>query len=321
MRRLTPWLLALLLALAPALADARPGLGGSFGSRGSRTYSAPASNGLSNGAAPIQRSYTPNSGSGSAYGSGYGNSGYGNGYGGFGQRARSPFTAGLLGGFLGAGIGGLLFGRGFFGGLNGGGSLIGLLLQLFLLYLLASWAYRRFFAGNLAVAGGGRFARMMNPGPARPTNGPARSGNLFGGSTRATKPVALVQGDYQSFDQLLHGIQKAWSAQDLAGMHTLATPEMVSFFSEQLSELASRGVRNTVTDVRLQQGDLSEAWSEGAREYATVSMRFSMIDVTRDATGRVVDGSPNERVTVTEVWTFLRAPGVRWVLSAIQQSR
>ncbi len=319
MRRLTPWLLALLLALAPALADARPGLGGSFGSRGGRTYSAPAGNGLSNGAAPIQRSYTPNNGNGSTFGSGYGNSGYGNG--GFGQRARSPFAAGLLGGFLGAGIGGLLFGRGFFGGMSGGGSLIGLLLQMFLLYLLASWIYRRFFAGNLAMAGGGRFARMMNPGSARPTGGPARPGNLFGGSTRATRPLALVQGDYQSFDQLLHGIQKAWSAQDLAGMNTMATPEMVSFFSEQLSELASRGVRNTVTDVRLQQGDLSEAWSEGAREYATVAMRFSMIDVTRDATGRVVDGSPNERVTVTEVWTFLRASGARWVLSAIQQSR
>ncbi len=317
MRRLTPWLLALLLALAPALADARPGLGGSFGSRGSRTYSAPASNGLSNGAAPIQRSYTPNSG----YGSGYGNSGYGNSYGGFGQRARSPFAAGLLGGFLGAGIGGLLFGRGFFGGLSGGGSLIGLLLQMFLLYLLASWIYRRFFAGNLAMAGGGRFARMMNPGPARPTGGPARPGNLFGGSTRATRPLALVQGDYQNFDQLLHEIQKAWSAQDLNTLRSLTTPEMVSFFGEQLAELASRGVRNTVTDVRLQQGDLSEAWSEGSREYATVAMRFSMIDVTRDATGRVVDGSLNERVTVTEVWTFLRAPGGRWVLSAIQQSR
>jgi predicted lipid-binding transport protein (Tim44 family) len=50
-------------------------------------------------------------------------------------------------------------------------------------------------------------------------------------------------------------------------------------------------------------------------------MRFSMIDVTRDAAGRVVDGSPTERVTVTEFWTFLRTPGGHWVLSAIQQAR
>ena len=96
---------------------------------------------------------------------------------------------------------------------------------------------------------------------------------------------------------------------------------MVSYFAEQLAEQASRGVRNTVTDVRLQQGDLAEAWSENGREYATVAMRFSMIDVTRDASGRIVDGSPQEHVTATELWTFLRSPGGRWVLSAIQQTR
>jgi len=43
--------------------------------------------------------------------------------------------------------------------------------------------------------------------------------------------------------------------------------------------------------------------------------------VTRDGGGHVVDGSPTERVTATEVWTFLRAAGGRWILSAIQQVR
>ena len=46
-----------------------------------------------------------------------------------------------------------------------------------------------------------------------------------------------------------------------------------------------------------------------------------MIDVTRDAAGRVVDGDPARRTQVTEIWTFLRAPGGHWVLSAIQQTR
>jgi predicted lipid-binding transport protein (Tim44 family) len=50
-------------------------------------------------------------------------------------------------------------------------------------------------------------------------------------------------------------------------------------------------------------------------------MRFQMIDVTRDGAGRVVDGSPTEHQTVTEVWTFVRSPGGHWVLSAIQQAR
>ena len=315
MRRLVPLLFAVLIALAPALAGARPGQGMSFGSRGSRTYSsAPSTNTSPFGAAPVQRSYTPNSGS--SYGSsGYGNSGYGGGY---GMRPRSAFTSGLLGGLLGAGIGGMLFGGGFFGGMHGGGGFLGLLLQLFLLYLVGSWIYRRFFAGNLAVAGGGGMLGRMGQGLGRQG---ARPAGFFGGGGARTRPVALVPGDYQAFDQLLHNIQAAWSRHDLAGLGTLTTPEMTSFFAEQLAEQTSRGVRNTVANVQLVKGDLSEAWSEGSREYATVAMRFSMLDVTKDGTGRVVDGSLTERLTVTEQWTFLRAPGGRWVLSAIQQAR
>ena len=49
-------------------------------------------------------------------------------------------------------------------------------------------------------------------------------------------------------------------------------------------------------------------------------MRFSMIDVTRDAAGQVVDGAPGEHVQAAELWTFLRPPGGVWILSAIQQA-
>ena len=76
-----------------------------------------------------------------------------------------------------------------------------------------------------------------------------------------------------------------------------------------------------MTDVRLVSGDLSQAWAEHGREYATVAMRFSMVDVTKDGMGRIVDGSPNEHVTATELWTFVRAQGGHWILSAIQQAR
>ena len=63
MRR-TPILLAavaaLALALAPGLAEARAGSGGSFGSRGSMTWSAPPSTSTAPySASPMQRSMTP----------------------------------------------------------------------------------------------------------------------------------------------------------------------------------------------------------------------------------------------------------------------
>ena len=50
-------------------------------------------------------------------------------------------------------------------------------------------------------------------------------------------------------------------------------------------------------------------------------MRFSMLDVTRDSAGRIVDGDVATRSMAAELWTFMRARGGHWVLSAIQQTR
>ena len=294
---------ALSLALAPGLADARAGAGSSFGSRGSMTWSAPPSTRTAPSAAPMQRSMTPNTPSPSP--------GFGAPAAPFG--ARSGFMSGLMGGFIGAGLAGLLFGHGFFGGGLGFGGFLGFLLQIFLIVMLVRFLIRLFRGPSPAFAGGpGIFARGAAP--------PGYGAMGCGGSS-APPPLAISPGDYHDYEQLLHNIQAAWSAQDLNALRSMLTPEMLSYFAEQLAEQTSRGVRNEVTDVRLVQGDLAQAWAEQGREYATVAMRFSMIDVTRDSMGRIVDGSPTEHVTATEVWTFVRSPGGRWILSAIQQAR
>ncbi|HTR18005.1 MAG TPA: TIM44-like domain-containing protein [Acetobacteraceae bacterium] len=314
MRRSSAFLAALLagmLALAPGLADARAGGGASMGSRGSHTWSSPPTTRTAPfSAAPMERSDTPRTQPNYAPYPGYAPAqpGYGAAapYG-----RRSAFTSGLLGGLIGAGLGGLLFGHGLFGGLHGGFSFIGLLLQIGLIVLLVRFLFRTFGSGLSRFASSPDMAGAVPPRPA--------AGGFGGGAGGA--PITVGRADYQQFEQILRNVQAAWSAQDLGALRRLATPEMVGYFSEQLSEQASRGVRNTVTDVRLERGDLAEAWSEGGREYATVAMRFSMVDATYDAAGRVVDGSPTERMTATELWTFLRAPGGGWVLSAIQQAR
>jgi predicted lipid-binding transport protein (Tim44 family) len=292
--------LSLGLALMPALGMAAAGDGGSFGSRGTRTYSAPPATPTSPyGAAPMQRSLTPRNAPSYGYAQPPG----------YGYGARSPFLSGLMGGLIGAGLGGLLFGHGLFWGIHGIGGFLGLLLQIYLLVLLVRWLLRR-FAGQPAFIGGGMFARQ-GPPPAAPRYGGGGSG----------PSLALAPEDYQTFEYLLKAVQAAWSAHDLETMRSLATPEMVGIFAEQMAEQSSRGVRNQVTDVRLEQGDLAEAWHENGRDYATVAMRFVMHDATRDQSGRIVDGSVTEWVSTVEYWTFLRAPGGRWILSAIQQAR
>ena len=293
------------LAFAPSLADARAGGGSSFGSRGGRTFSAPpVTNTAPFSAAPMERSMTPRP---APYAPSYGSPAAP------AFAGRSGFGSGFLGGLLGVGLGSLLFGGGLFGGPGGmgGSGFLGLLLQAALLFFAVRWLVRRFAGRQPAMAGGPSFARMAQP------SGPL--GN--GGARPAAAPVQITRADYEVFDRRLHEVQAAWSAQDLNALRAVATPEMVGYFGEQLAEQASRGLRNTVTHVKLEQGDLAEAWAENGREYATVAMRFSSLDVTRDSAGRVVDGDVTLRSMATELWTFVRSRGGQWVLSAIQQTR
>jgi predicted lipid-binding transport protein (Tim44 family) len=298
-------LVSLTLALAPALAQARAGVGGSFGSRGSQTYNAPpATSTTQGGASPIQQSTTM---PGSSYAAGYGGyGGYGGGYG------RSHFGMGLMGGLLGFGLGSALFGHRGFGGGFFAFHLIFLLIKIAILIFVVRWLFRRFSGRGPLPAGPAMYDAppVYNTPYAAPRSIPL-----------AGPPVAIQPSDYHAFEALLKNVQAAWSNADLAALRIYATPEMVSYFADQLASNASRGRRNVITDVRLQKGDLAEAWSEGGRTYATVAMRFSMTDCMYDSAGRVVDGSPTEHVTATEYWTFLRVPGGTWMLSAIQQGR
>jgi len=295
-----------LIALAPMLADARPGGGSSSGSRGSHTYSAPPSTSTAPGTArPMERTQTPPSATNPAQRPGA-----------MGQPApqqRPSFFGGLMGGLLGAGLIGMLFGAGLFGGLGGFASILGFVLQVALLAGLA-WLIVAFFR------------RRSQPAPAGLPQGMARNAmeDLPGGSSggaAASTALALQQADFETFERLLKDMNAAWSRKDLATLQRIATPEMAGYFADDLRDLEARGWSNETRDVKLEQGDLSEAWREGARDYATVAMRFSLVDVTRRTSdGAVMEGDPNRRTEATELWTFVRPSGGSWVLSAIQQT-
>jgi predicted lipid-binding transport protein (Tim44 family) len=296
--------LALPLLLAVSAADARVGGGLSSGSRGMRTFSAPPSTSTAPGtASPFNRTMTqPGSpGLGAPVAPG----------GGFFNRPGRGLLGGLAAGFLGAGLLGMLFGGGMFGGLGGMSSIFGLILQIGLIVIVVrlamSWWQRRHQTAYAGAAAG----------PAAPAS--FRTGSGFGlGSGSA--PLEILPADYQAFERLLGEIQAAWSDEDIARLHTLGTPELVSYFSGDIQANKARNVVNKVSGVKLLQGDLAEAWREGDTDYASVAMRYSLVDKTFDRlTGRLVEGSeaPTE---ATEVWTFVRPRGGNWELSAIQQT-
>ena len=316
--------LAALLSLAATSAvDARAGKGSSLGSRGDRTYDAPATtNTAPNTAAPMQRSATeqPTAARPGTPGAGMQQP----------APARRGFFGGLAGGLLGAGLIGMLLGGGFFGGLGGIASILGFLLQIALIGGLI-WLAVRFFQrrNQPAMAGAGG---PMNRGPLNREQAPAGYGNQAGGggaaaAARATRTpkgvdgVGIGPGDYESFEKLLREIQTAYGREDKAALRSLTTPEMAGYFTEELDANAARGVVNRIEDVRLFQGDLAESWREGAVDYATVAMRYGLVDYTvNKANDTVVEGDRTKPVEVVEIWTFQRPAGGGWVLSAVQQS-
>ena len=313
--------LAALLALAPAVAEARLGGGSSAGSRGSRTHAAPpATTTAPHSVAPMERSMTPQPSPGPSFNpapaparSGM----FGGLFGGFG--------GGLLAGMLGAGLFGMLFGHGLTGGLGGIGSFLGLVLQLALLYFVVRFAFSWFANRNRPAMAGvsERSAYQGGPAPQGPFGG-------FGGGgapqyqAPVTAPIQLQDADFNSFERLLGEAQSAYSDENIDRLRMIATPEMVAYFSQEIAEHARQGVVNKISGVKLLQGDLSEAWREGNEEYASVAMRFSLIDVMQDrSSGRIVSGNPSAPEQAVEVWTFLRPAGYGpqdWKLSAIQQA-
>ncbi|NJO34877.1 MAG: TIM44-like domain-containing protein [Rhodospirillales bacterium] len=310
---------ALSLALAATFvfmvgaADARVSSGGS---RGNRTFNTPpTTNTAPKPAQPIERSMTQPGTSTVAQG----------------PRAPSPaaapsrFGSGfgglLMGGLLGAGLFGLLSGAGLFGGLSGFASFLGLALQVALIagaaYLIMGYFRSR---NQPALAGA-----ASGPGSASLRDRLGGYGQGLGGLGGSAAPeLAIGKADYDAFEKLLGDIQTAYAREDVDALGDMTTPEMLSYYSQDLADDKRKGIRYEVSNVKLLQGDLAESWQEPGTDYATVAMRFSMIDVTLDrATGRVVDGDRTNPEEVTQLWTFRRdhrdmAEG--WKLSAVQDA-
>ena len=221
-----------------------------------------------------------------------------------------------------------------------GGNILGalvypiLLTQIALIALVAklalNWWRNRQSAASFASGPSNYSAGEVPPQqPSQPGGGNGGGfGSTFGSALGpgggqpqpVATPIEIKPDDYEAFERLLSDVQAAWSNEDVEKLHKLATPEMVSYFTDDLAANKQQGVVNKTTDVKLLQGDLAEAWREGVTDYATVAMRFSLIDKTIDcASGKVVEGS-DQPVEATEVWTFARRPGEGWELSAIQQT-
>lgn len=340
-----------LATVAPFATPAEAAPKGGFGSRGSRTFQAPpATTTTPRTAAPIERTQAPRPAAQQP--------------GATGAPAAGGFLSGglgrgLVGGLIAGGLIGMLFG----GGLGGLSGLLGLILQVALIGG-AIWLVMRFirsrqqpqpgYAGpsahgapapggepmqrqGLGMPGGLGGRPMGAPAGLGPASGPlgglAGLGGLTGGGAAPNQPLPTAEpvdelgldgSDFEQFERILSEMQTAFARADYETLRDLTTVESFNELVGQREEMRQQGLESEIRDVKLLQGDLSESWREGPEEYATVAMRYEMIDVTREAaTGRVVDGDPAHPTEATQVWTFYRQRDARggplpWVLSAMQ---
>ncbi|MCX7339418.1 MAG: TIM44-like domain-containing protein [Hyphomicrobiales bacterium] len=322
-------MMAGVVAFGITAVDARPGSGKSSGSRGSQTNVAPPSTSTAPGTAqPMQRSVTPAGPAAAAAPA----AGAAAGAAGAAAAAAKPSMArslmmGLGAGLLGAGLFGLLSGAGFLSGLGSLAGMLGFLLQIALIggviFLIV-----RLIRGRRETAMAAPAAGMARD--AQASQNPTQRqmmGGLMGGAAQpaqpAIQPLDLTGDDFGAFEKLLVDVQTAYGAENVPALRAMLTPEMSAYFEGDLSDNEARGAVNKIANVKLLQGDLSEAWREAGGEYATVAMRYAISDALVDRrTGRTIEGDLAKVGEVTEVWTFVREPNTAqagWKLSAIQQ--
>ncbi|MEO6012483.1 MAG: TIM44-like domain-containing protein [Devosia sp.] len=310
--RLSALFLALLTAFSLVAVDtAEARRGGSFGSRGTRTFqTVPATPTSPSVTSPVQRSMTNGTQASrlgqttAAQRSGW----FGGGIGGW-----------MLGGLLFSGLFGMMFGAGF----GGFGGFLSLIFQVIIIGFVLNLLFGR---RRAAMAGGpstgaGRASPYQGRQDSQGSGSSEPRGPASSASQRAGRrdELGITDRDLGAFEQRLGELQNAYAREDYDALRKITTPEMMGYLAEELGSNATKGLRNEVYDVKLLSGNVAEAWREGNAQYASVSLRYESRDVTRErSSGRIVTGADSV-TTTTETWTFVRQGGGQWLVSAIQE--
>lgn len=292
-------------------AHARAGGGRSMGSRGTRSYSQPASpySQPAPQVAPQPRPYTqpplqP-------------------------QPAGGGFLRNMAGGMVGGMLGGMLFrSLGFGGGGGMGGGMGGSGIGLFEILLLAGIGYLiyRFIKRKREEEGYAQGSYQQSytlPPQSYAQLSPPETADVDTG-------LARIRQMDPSFDDnrfndgvmdLFFKIQGGWMNRDLAPVAGILTEEMRGIMQADIDQLLREKRVNRLENIAVRNVEIIEAWQETGQDFITALIYANLLDYTTDdATGQVVTGSKTDPVKFEEYWTFTRPVGNNpWRLSAINQ--
>ncbi|MFA7060042.1 MAG: Tim44 domain-containing protein [Pedobacter sp.] len=287
-------------------AHARVGGSRSFGSRGSRSYSRPATPSSQPSqsrpqAAPAPSPFQPQGGG---------------------------FLRSMAGGIMGGLLGGMLFrSLGMAGGGFGGGGGIGL-FEIALLagigYLIYRYIKKKRTDSSFTPNDQGGY----QGGTVIPISGAQQ--NIQQGSDDVEIGLSHIRQMDPNFDEqrfndsvmdIFFKIQGAWMNRELSPVSWLLTDEIKRILQDDLDRLLRDKQINRLENIAVRNVEVVEVWQEAGSDYITASIYANLLDYTTDdATGAVVSGSKTDPVKFEEYWTFTRPVGNnQWRLSAINQ--
>ncbi|KAF0215397.1 MAG: import inner membrane translocase subunit [Geobacteraceae bacterium] len=291
-------------------AHARAGGSRSSGSRGSRSYSRPASPSSQPSQSRQQVAPAP-----SPF-----------------QQQGGGFMRSMAGGIMGGMLGSMLFssfagaGGGMGGGMGGGG------IGLFEIILLAGGGYliyryikkKRADSSPIPSGEGGYQGGTVIPISSAQQSDEPVSDEVETGLThiRQMDPSFDEKRFNDSAMDIFFRIQGAWMNRDLSPVSGHLTDEMKRIFQADLDKMLRDKQINRLENIAVRNVEVAEVWQESGQDYITASIYANLLDYTTDdLTGAVVSGSQTEPVKFEEYWTFTRPVGNNpWRLSAISQN-
>ncbi len=171
------------------------------------------------------------------------------------------------------------------------------------------------------------------PGAERAQSAAAPSADRWLGIAEPNSPVAagldaIAAAEPFNAREFVDGAKMAYemvvtsfAAGDRKTLKPLLARDVYEGFDAAITEREKAGHKVETTFVSIDEAKIIAA--DVRNRVAQVTVRFvsSLITATRDASGTVIDGSPEAVVNVTDVWTFARTVGTRdpnWQLVATE---
>ena len=118
-------------------------------------------------------------------------------------------------------------------------------------------------------------------------------------------------------------IVEAFARGDTATLRPLLSDELYDEFSGAIRDRLAAGHTLEETVESVDRAEIIDARMDGRTAYVTVRLASRQKSALRDAEGKVIEGSPDQTVEVTDIWTFARntrATDPNWALVETRES-